>query len=109
MCKVCSLPREWQTCAYYQALLRLASSLKGTTVGSVSPASGVQDAGNSEGISFLDNFQDPMLRKPHGAPTVHNHASFFKVSLPCFMSLYKVAGQPLGSCNAAWIGAAHKA
>ena len=25
----------------------------------------VQDAGNSEGISFLDKFQDPKLRKPH--------------------------------------------
>ena len=29
------------------------------------PALNVQDAGNSEGISFLDNFQDPMLREPH--------------------------------------------
>ena len=31
---------------------------------------GVQDAGNSEGISFLDNFQDPKLRKPHCGTTI---------------------------------------
>ncbi len=61
----CQFCLEWQTCAHGLGDECFASSTRGRCWAHHCLLPNVQDAGNSEGISFLDKFQDPMLRKPH--------------------------------------------